>query len=113
MGGGVGGGNGGGGGGAGGLGGGGELRRGGGGKLEGEGSARAFEGPGRIEGGMAREVREGTAAEAGVRPEMAENLDAVCRAWAADSDQAFAVCVVRHGVIVLHRAYGMRDGKPM
>ena len=58
-------------------------------------------------------VREGTPAEAGVNPAAVAELDKVLAEWAADDDQAFAVCVVRHGVIVLHKAYGTRDGKPM
>ena len=58
-------------------------------------------------------VREGTLAEAGMKPDAAEKMDAVLTEWAPNDDQAFAVCVVRNGVIVLHKAYGTRDGKPM
>lgn len=58
-------------------------------------------------------ARAGTLAEAGMKPDAAEKIDAALREWAADTDQAFAVCGVRHGVIVLHRAYGTREGKPM
>jgi CubicO group peptidase (beta-lactamase class C family) len=58
-------------------------------------------------------VRAGTEAEAGVKPGTAEKLDKLLQTWADDDDQAFAVCVVRKGVIVLHRAYGTRDGQPM
>ena len=58
-------------------------------------------------------VREGTLAEAGMKPDAAEKIDATLQAWAADTDQAFAVCIVRRGVIVLHQAYGTRDGRPM
>ncbi len=72
-----------------------------------------FVAPRRIAGPPAPILRDGTPFEAGVRPDAAERIDAVLRAWAADSDQAFAVCIARHGVIVLHRAYGLRDGKPM
>jgi len=75
--------------------------------------ARKFTAPLPLQGKPAPVVREGTPAEAGMKPDAAEKIDAACREWAADTDQAFAVCVVRHGVIVLHRAYGMRDGKPM
>src|SRR4029078_11324243 len=42
-----------------------------------------------------------------------EKIDAVLTEWAKDDDQAFAVCIVRNGVIVLHKAYGTRDDKPM
>src|SRR5262249_51264009 len=58
-------------------------------------------------------VREGSEAEAGMKPGTREKVDAVLTEWAADDDQPFAVCVVRKGVIVLHKAYGTRDGKPM
>jgi CubicO group peptidase (beta-lactamase class C family) len=66
-----------------------------------------------LDGAPAPVVRAGTPAEAGMKPDAADRIDAVCREWAADDDQAFAVCIVRHGVIVLHRAYGTRDGRPM
>jgi CubicO group peptidase (beta-lactamase class C family) len=72
-----------------------------------------FIGPRPKEGQPARVVREGSAAEAGMKPDAAANIDKVLREFAADTDQAFAVCIVRHGVIVLHRAHGTRDGKPM
>lgn len=58
-------------------------------------------------------VREGTLAEAGMKPDAAEKIDAACKAWAADTDQGFSICVVRKGVVVIHRAYGLRDGRPM
>ena len=58
-------------------------------------------------------VREGTLAEAGMKPDTAEKIDAALQVYAADTDQAFAVCVVRRGVIVIHKAYGTRDGRPM
>ena len=74
---------------------------------------RPFAGPRRIEGEPARVLRVGPPAEAGFRPGAVAGIDAICRAWAADSDQGFAVCVARHGVIALHKAYGARDGRPM
>lgn len=73
----------------------------------------AFVCPRPFEGKPAPVIREGTPEEAGMKPDAADKIDAVCKAWAADSDEAFAVCVARHGVIVLHKAYGTRDGKPM
>ena len=72
-----------------------------------------FVAPRPIEGKPATVLHVGTPAEAGFQPGAVEKIDAVCRAWAADSDQAFAVCIARHGVIVLHKAYGTRDGQPM
>jgi CubicO group peptidase (beta-lactamase class C family) len=58
-------------------------------------------------------VHEGTLEEAGMKPDSAQKIDAILTEWAANDKQAFAVCVVRNGVIVLHKAYGQRDGKPM
>ena len=58
-------------------------------------------------------VRAGTEEEAGFTKGTAAKLDAVLKQFAADTDHAFAVCLVRHGVIVLHEAYGERDGKPL
>jgi CubicO group peptidase (beta-lactamase class C family) len=72
-----------------------------------------FHGPVPNGGPPAPVVRAGSPEEAGVRPDAAEKIDEVLRAWAADTDEAFAVCVVRHGVIVIHAAYGERDGQPM
>lgn len=72
-----------------------------------------FTGPKLIEGPPARMIREGTLAEAGMKPGTDEAIDAVLREWADDTDQAFAVCIARKGVIVLHSAYGTRNGKPM
>ena len=66
-----------------------------------------------VKGDPAPVVREGTLEEAGMKPDAATSIDAVLTEWANDTDEAFAVCVVRHGVIVLHKAYGTRDGKPM
>jgi len=72
-----------------------------------------FVSPRPIEGKPATVLHEGTLAEAGMKPDAAESIDRVLQAWAADSDEAFAALVARHGVIVLHKAYGTRDGKPM
>jgi CubicO group peptidase (beta-lactamase class C family) len=69
--------------------------------------------PDKPDGKPAPVVHEGTAEEAGVKPDAAKNIDAVLQDWAANDDEAFAVCIIRKGVIVLHKAYGTRDGKPM
>jgi CubicO group peptidase (beta-lactamase class C family) len=66
-----------------------------------------------LEGQPARVVHEGTLEEAGMSDEGVAGIDAVCKKWAADSDEAFAVCIVRHGVIAFHKAYGRRNGKDM
>lgn len=75
--------------------------------------AKPFVSPWPLEGKPATVVHEGTLAEAGMKADAADKINAVLETWAADDDQAFAVCIVRHGVIVLHKAYGSRDGQPM
>ena len=74
---------------------------------------QAFICPKPTEGSPAAVVRAGAAEEAGMKPDAAAQIDAVLSEWSKDTDEAFAVCVARHGVIVLHKAYGVRDGKPM
>ncbi|MDP6379902.1 MAG: serine hydrolase domain-containing protein [Phycisphaerae bacterium] len=64
-------------------------------------------------GKPAKVIRDGTLEEAGMKPGAAKQIDGVLSAWADDSGEPFAVCIVRHGVIVLHKAYGLRGGKPM
>jgi CubicO group peptidase (beta-lactamase class C family) len=64
-------------------------------------------------GKPANVVRKGSLREAGMKRDFARRMDKHLKAWEADTDEAFAVAVVRHGVIAFHKAYGMRDGKPM
>lgn len=73
----------------------------------------AFVCPRPLPGPPAPVVRQGSLEEAGMRPGAAARLDSLLREWAAVSGEGFAVCIVRHGVIVLHQAYGQRDGRPM
>jgi len=72
-----------------------------------------FSCPNPVKGDPAPVVHKGSLAEAGMKSDARRNIDRILRKWAADSDEAFAVCIVRHGVIVLHKAYGRRDGKRM
>ncbi len=51
-------------------------------------------------------LHEGTLAEAGMKPDAKEKIDAVCRKWAETSGEPFALLVARHGVIVTHEAFG-------
>ncbi len=60
-------------------------------------------------GAPATVLREGTEEEAEVTPGSVTAIDALLHEWAADTNEAFAVCLARHGVIYLHRAYGRRD----
>lgn len=72
-----------------------------------------FVAPRPIAGSAAPALREGACGEAGAATDAAEKIDALLTRWAADTDEAFAVCLARHGVVFLHKAYGTRDGKPM
>jgi len=74
---------------------------------------KPFARPVKMEGEPARTIRPGTLAEAGMKSDAAARIDAELTEWSKDTDEAFAVCVVRHGVIVLHKAYGRRGGAPM
>jgi len=69
--------------------------------------------PKALAGPPAPVVREGTLEEAGMSAEDVAAIDELCREWSENSDEAFAVCIVRNDVIVLHKAYGLRNGKPM
>ncbi len=54
----------------------------------------------------ARVLHAGSAAEAGVTVDAADRLRAACRDWAEQGGEPFNVLVARHGVIVLHEAFG-------
>lgn len=59
-------------------------------------------------------LHQGTPAEAGIKPDAKEKIDAVCRKWAEDSGEPFTTLVARHGVIVTHEAFGSKpDGTPV
>lgn len=59
-------------------------------------------------------LHAGAPAEAGVKPDAKEKIDAVCREWAADSGEPFTILVARHGVIITHEAFGKgKDGNPI
>jgi CubicO group peptidase (beta-lactamase class C family) len=76
-------------------------------------SSEPFVCPRPVNGQRAPELREGTAAQAGMKPDAVEKIDAVCRQWAADSDEGFAVCLARRGTVFFHKAYGQRDSRLM
>ncbi|MBL8727944.1 MAG: serine hydrolase [Planctomycetes bacterium] len=59
-------------------------------------------------------LHQGSWQEAGMRDDAKSNLDAVCKAWAADTGEPFVTLVARHGVVVTHEAFGVdRGGKPV
>jgi CubicO group peptidase (beta-lactamase class C family) len=82
-------------------------------KLQGLASRARTLQPPRMRATPAPSLHDGTPAEAGMRPETAERLRAICRAWADDSKEPFVTLVARHGVVVLHEAYGRDGGKPL
>jgi len=51
-------------------------------------------------------LRDGTPAEAGMRPDAAAKIRAVCESWANDSGEPFVTLVARNGVIVIYEAFG-------
>lgn len=55
-------------------------------------------------------LREGSAAEAGMRPGAGQRLEALCRDWAAEGGEPFVSLVARNGVIVTHEAFGRDPG---
>ena len=72
-----------------------------------------FRSPLPVEGKPAPVIRKGSAAEAGVKADAADRIDAVLKEWHGDSTEGFDVCVVRHGVVVLQKSYGSYQGKPV
>jgi CubicO group peptidase (beta-lactamase class C family) len=69
--------------------------------------------PGKLDGPATNTVRKGSLREAGMKKDFAKKMDKHLKAWESDTDEAFALIVVRHGVIAFHKAYGIRDEKPM
>ena len=62
----------------------------------------------------AKILRDGALRDAGMLPDAKTKIDAVCRAWAEDTDEPFVTLVARNGVIVTHEAFGRDNvGKPI
>lgn len=57
-------------------------------------------------GGPAPMLREGSMPEAGMVDDAPAKIEAVCKQWADDSHEPFVTLVARHGVIVVHQAFG-------
>lgn len=57
-------------------------------------------------GEAAPALRDGTAREAGMKPDAKARIDALCRQWAEESGEPFTTLVARHGVVVTHEAFG-------
>ncbi|HEY3412353.1 MAG TPA: serine hydrolase domain-containing protein [Armatimonadota bacterium] len=70
--------------------------------------------PKTVSGSPAEVLHAGTPAEAGVKADAKERIDAVCRKWAEDSGEPFTILVARHGAIITHQAFGKSaDGTPL
>lgn len=65
--------------------------------------------PRKIESKPATVLHEGNFQEASVKPDTADKIRAVCQQWYAESDEPFVICVARHGVIIIHEAFGPDD----
>ena len=75
--------------------------------------AAPFVCPVSVAGAPAPTIRSGSLADAGMKPDAADKLDALCKEWLKAADQPFSLCLVRHGVIFFDKGYGERDGKAM
>jgi CubicO group peptidase (beta-lactamase class C family) len=69
--------------------------------------------PRKIEGEPARVLGSGTVEEAGVKSGTAEKVREVCQRWYEESKEAFDILVARHGVVVIHEAFGEGPGGKM
>jgi CubicO group peptidase (beta-lactamase class C family) len=63
-----------------------------------------------VEGHGAPVLKEGTAAEAGIDPEVLNKLDAICRSLPC---KGLSICIERNGIAFFHRAYGQAPGGRM
>lgn len=69
--------------------------------------------PTKVPGLKAPTLREGSASEAGMRPDAVEKIDAVCKEWLETGGVEFNIVVARNGVAFFKQAYGQRDGRPL
>jgi CubicO group peptidase (beta-lactamase class C family) len=72
----------------------------------------AFVCPRPIDGPAAPVVRDGSLADAGMKPDTIATIDAAAEAWVKDVKIGFNFCVVRHGVVVLNKGYGLQAFGP-
>ncbi|MEM7624996.1 MAG: serine hydrolase [Planctomycetota bacterium] len=75
--------------------------------------ATPFPGPRPVSGPPAPVLHEAPPEDAGMSAAGVAAIDALLTEWAENSDEAFIACIARRGVVVLHKAYGTRDGEPM
>lgn len=67
----------------------------------------AFVAPRPMAGEDARIIHGGTLAEAGMKPNAVKTIDAASADWFNQTGMGFSLCVVRHGVIVVNKGYGL------
>jgi CubicO group peptidase (beta-lactamase class C family) len=51
-------------------------------------------------------VHQGSLADAGMKADAVETIDANCQAWEKEIGKGFSLVVLRHGVVVFNKAYG-------
>lgn len=66
-----------------------------------------------VEGEAAPVLREGALQEAGVTAAYQDRIEAMLDDWYASAQKPTAVVIARDGVIVVNKAYGMIDGRPV
>jgi CubicO group peptidase (beta-lactamase class C family) len=70
--------------------------------------------PRKIVGAPVPVLHEGTMSEADMTADAPARIEEVCRQWARDTGEPFVTLVARHGVIVVHGAFGKDpSGKPI
>ncbi len=77
-----------------------------------EGKYPELEMPRRTVGKTAPVLHAGAPAEAGIVPGTADKIRSVCREWFDVSGEPFDVLVARHGVIIIHEAFGEDERGP-
>lgn len=58
-------------------------------------------------------LRDGSAQQAGIKPDAVAELRAIATEWAKSDNQPFVLALARHGVLFLHEAFGKLDGKAL
>lgn len=72
-----------------------------------------FVAPRPIEGAPAPTLHAGTPEEAAMNPGVVETLDNVLEEWWEKSQEPFATCIARDGVVFYRKAFGERNGTAM
>ena len=62
--------------------------------------------PRNLKGLTAPVIRDGSAEEAGVKPDTTERIRALCQEWHNETQEPFSVLVARHGVRIINESFG-------